>query len=219
MEVSDADIVLQSSNFVNFRIHKSILASSSPFFKDMFSLPQPSNNEVVDGLPVLRLSEDAELVRALITVLYPISPEIPDSYERVLALLGVAQKYDMAAVMSSIRAEVICSGSPAPPRAQALRAYAIAFSNGLSHEMSTAARLTLDNPLTFEALGEDLPLFEGSALPTLAKYRKMCKDSVVSCLESFLDVRNGPSKICQWDSCRRSKGQHFQSIGFRPAIA
>jgi hypothetical protein len=67
--VNEADLIIQSSDFVEFRIHKSMLAFSSQVFRDMFSLPQPSN-EIVDGLPVLRLSEDAELVRALITVLY-----------------------------------------------------------------------------------------------------------------------------------------------------
>jgi len=138
-------------------------------------------------------------------MLYPISPEIPASYERVLALLGAAQKYDMPAVLYSIRAGVSYERSTAPVMAHALRAYAIAFSNGLSDEARTAARLTLDYPLTFEALGDDLRLFEGSALRSLAAYRKRCRDSVVSCLELFLDVRSHPSKI--WVGCPRTKPQ------------
>ncbi|KAH9018383.1 hypothetical protein EDB85DRAFT_617587 [Lactarius pseudohatsudake] len=75
-------------------------------FADMFSLAQPSNNEAVDGLPIVQLSDDAELVRALITALYPIPFEIPASYDRILALLAAAQKYDMGTVLSSIRSEV-----------------------------------------------------------------------------------------------------------------
>ena len=203
--VHDADVVLRSSDFVTFRVHKSILASSSQFFKDMFSLPQPPDNDMVDGLPVVSLSEDAEIVRGLITMLYPISPEIPASYERVLALLGAAQKYDMPAVLYSIRAGVAYERSTVPVMAHAFRAYAIAFSNGLSDETRTAARLTLDYPLTFEALGDDLPLFGGSALRSLAEYRKRCRVSVVSCLELFLDVRSHPSKI--WVGCPRTTPQ------------
>lgn len=213
-EVSDADIVLQSSDSANFRVHKSILVSSSQFFKDMLSLPQPSSNETADGLPVVRLPEDAEIVRALITVLYPIPSEIPPSYERVLALLGAAQKYDMPAVLRTIRAEVLYKGLPAPAPAQAFRAYAIAFSKGLSSETKSAARLTLDYPLTFETLGDDLPLFMGSALSVLADYRNVCRDSVVSCLESFLDVRNGPSKI--WVGCHTQSSGPDQPLGKRP---
>jgi len=203
LDVSDADIIIQSSDSTNFRVHKSILISSSQLFRDMLSLPQPSNNEIVDGLPVVRVSEDADLIRALVTVLYPIPPELPASYERVLALLSAAQKYDMTTVQSSIRAEVIRRGLPAPTGAHTFRAFVIAFTNKLSPEIGNAARLTLDYPLTFEALGEELQLFEGLVLRELASFRKKCRDSLISCLESFLDTRIGPSKI--WVGCPSSR--------------
>jgi hypothetical protein len=184
----------------------------------MFSHPQsPNNHEVVDRLPVVRLSEDAEIVRALITFLYPIPRVIPVSYERVLALLATAQKYVMSAIQSSIRTEVIHRNFPALAGSQAFRAYSVAFSNKLSPETETIARLTLDYPLTFEALGSDLLLFEGSALSKLAGFRKMCRDSVVSCLESFLDVRTGLSKI--WVGCPGSKVQRLQGPQLQVAHA
>jgi hypothetical protein len=165
----------------------------------MFLLPQTSVNEIVDGLPVVRLSEDAEMVRALITMLYPIPPEIPLSYERVLALLSAAQKYDMTTVQSSICSEIIrrCRELPITPTgAQAFGAFAIAFSHNLTPEVETTARhgLTLDQPLTFETLGREL--LRGPALHELVGFRRVCKDNIISCLESFLDARNGPSKIC-----------------------
>jgi len=176
----------------------------------MFSLPQPPNDETVDGLPFVRLAEDAELVRALITVMYPISTEIPTSYERVLALLAAAQKYDMSAVQSSIRAEVVRRDLSAPTGAQAFRAFAIAFSNNLAPEMGTTARLTLDHPLTFEMLGDELRLFSGSALRELAGFRKTCRDNIISCLETFLDGHKGPSNI--WAACSRSKINPFSGL-------
>jgi hypothetical protein len=179
----------------------------------MLSLPQPSGDDTVDGLPMVRLSEDAEIVRALVTVLYPIPTKMPSSYERVLALLGATQKYDMPVVRRTIRAEILYKGLRA--QAPAFRAYAIAFSNGLSQETESAARLTLDYPLTFEVLGDDLPLFVDSALSVLANYRKECRDSVVSSLESFLDVRNGPSKI--WVGCPSSKPQIEHSSPGKPS--
>lgn len=199
LDVSDADIIIQSSDLVNFRVRKSILSSSSQFFRDMFLLPQSSVNETIDGLPVVRLPEDAELVRALVTVLYPIPPEIPTSYERVLALLAAAQKYEMSAVQASIRAEVVRRALPEPTGAQAFCAFAIAFGNKLSPEMGTTARLTLDSPLTFAALGNSLPLFRGLALHELTAFRKMCRDNIVSCLEPLLDIGSDLSKI--WPDC------------------
>ena len=69
----------------------------------MFSLPQPPDNEVVDGLPVVHLSEDAEVLNSLLTMLYPIPSVMPDSYDKYLMLLAASQKYDMATVQSRIR--------------------------------------------------------------------------------------------------------------------
>jgi 4-hydroxyphenylpyruvate dioxygenase-like putative hemolysin len=62
LDTSEADVILQLSDHVNFRVHKLILVSSSQFFKEMFSLPQPPDGEVMDGLPVVHVSEDAELM-------------------------------------------------------------------------------------------------------------------------------------------------------------
>jgi len=107
---------------------------------------------MVNGLPVVDISEDAELVRSLITMLYPIPSEIPASYDRILALLAAAQKYEMDAVQSSIRAEVARRQPPILDGAQAFRAFAIASSSELGLEADMAASLTLDRPMTFEYL-------------------------------------------------------------------
>jgi hypothetical protein len=56
---------------------------ASPFFKDLLSLPQPSDSEIVDGLPVVQLSEGSELLNSLISILYPIDMAMPNSYEKV----------------------------------------------------------------------------------------------------------------------------------------
>jgi hypothetical protein len=74
MASTDSDIIIQSRDLVNIRVHKSALSSSSPFFDDLFLLPrwQPLNSEIVNGLPVVRLSEDTEVLNSLLTVLYPI---------------------------------------------------------------------------------------------------------------------------------------------------
>ncbi|KAH9024486.1 hypothetical protein EDB83DRAFT_2527196 [Lactarius deliciosus] len=205
LDISEADVVLRSSDRADFLVHKAILASSSPVFRDMFSLPQSPNSEAVGELATVEISEDAELVRSLITILYPIPSEIPASYDRILALLAAAQKYDMTAVQSSIRGEVAHKQSPVLDGAQAFRAYAIASSSRLIPEMNTAAALTLDYPMTFEHLGDDLRLFEGWALHELSNFRKGCGDQLISCFESFLNTLNGPSRI--WIDCRGNKSK------------
>jgi hypothetical protein len=87
-DLSYANFVIRSSDFVNFKVHKDVLAVASPFFKDLLSLHQPPDSESVDGLPVVQLSEDSELLSALISMLYPLRPVIPNSYDKVWSLLA-----------------------------------------------------------------------------------------------------------------------------------
>ena len=194
----DANVILRSSDQVEFRVHKSVLAMSSPFFEDLLSLPQPPDGELVDGLPVVQLSEGAGLLGILVSLLYPISPTQPSSYEDVFALLAVCQKYDMTSIQSHVRSEVKLGTFPTPLEAESFNAYAIASRMGLIPEMENAARLTLVYPMTFEALGEDLWSFEGWALCELVRYRKRCRDSLASCIDSYFSVRSR----CQiWEGC------------------
>src|SRR5579863_7542828 len=154
LEVPDANLIIRSADLVHFRLHKSVLAMASPVFKDLLSLPQPSDSEYFDGLPVVRMSEDAELLTSLISMLYPANPVIPNSYDKVLCLLSACQKYDLGQVQAYIRAEIDRGGFPAPVGTEVFGAYAIARSKRLVTEMENAARLTLDYPMTFETIGE-----------------------------------------------------------------
>jgi hypothetical protein len=200
LDVPDASLIIRSSDLVDFRVHKPVLAMASPLFTDLLSLPQPSTSESVDELPVVHLPEDAELLNSLVSMLYPIRPVMPDSYDKVLHLLAACQKYDMVQIQSSIRASVNRKDFPAPVGAEVFRAYAIASRKGLIPEMEKAARLTLDHPMTFESIGEGLRMFEGSALRDLARFRKRYKDNLTTCLMSLLEVNaSGPSNI--WIGC------------------
>jgi hypothetical protein len=222
-DVPNANIILRSSDLVDFRVHQSVLAMASPFFKDLLSLPQPSDGETFDGLPVVQSSEDSELLNSLVSMLYPVHPVIPKSYEKVLYslvtfsavvpnpcykvlyLLAACQKYDMVPVQSLIRVKVSRGEFPAPKGAEAFSAYVIASSKGLIPEMENAARQTLEHPMTFEIFGEGLRWIEGWALRDLASFRKRCRDNLVACFESFLQLGQPPFNI--WAPC--VEGRHF----------
>ena len=200
LNMQGADVVLQSSDLVSFRVHKSILAISSPFFNDLFSLPQPRHDAADDGLPIVHVPEDAELLHSLLTVLYPISSVIPVSYERTLTLLAALQKYDMDIAISTVRPEI---AHQLPTTPAAFHAYAIASSKGLIPEMETAARLTLDHPMTFEVIANILSLFEGSALIDLVHFRKRCHANLLTFFSRF--VRGSDNLSNAWCGCPKTK--------------
>ncbi|KAH8990394.1 hypothetical protein EDB86DRAFT_1772940 [Lactarius hatsudake] len=154
LKVPDANVIIRSSDQVNFRVHKSLLAMSSSLFDDLFSLPQPPDGEIVDGLPVVQLPEDANLLNILVSLIYPVPPVIPGSYEK-----------------SYIRDEIKRGRFPMPVGTEAFRTYAIASNMGLILEMEGTGRLTLGHPMTFESLGEGLREFNGRALRDLVRYR------------------------------------------------
>ena len=198
-DMPNADVILRSSDLVHFRVHKSALIASSPFFADMFSLPKPPNDAAPDELPVVHLSEDAKILNSLISMLYSVPPEIPDSSDNILTLLAAATKYDMDAAQSFIRAEVSRRGSLSSTSVGAFRVYAVARSKGLIQEFEAAARLTLGCPLTFESLGDELRLFDGWALRDLADFRLRSTQNLCSNWKSVFDCLEGPSKI--WADC------------------
>ena len=193
---------------------------ASPFFKDLLSLPQPPDGESIDGLPVIQLSEDSDVLSTLVSMLYPLHPVIPKSYEKVLYLLAIfsemvpypcykvlyllaaCQKYEMDALQSSIRAKVSHGEYPAPKGAEVFSAYGIASRKGLIPEMEKAARQTLYHPMTFEILGESMRLFEGWMLRDLIDFRINYRDFLHGCYESF--VFNEDSQLNIWSYCENN---------------
>ncbi|KAG2125023.1 hypothetical protein DEU56DRAFT_873160 [Suillus clintonianus] len=132
---SDGSIVLRAENTL-FRVHKSQLARHSAFFRDLFSLPQPSagsatsssstvvgnrkpalqidtTNET-EGCPVLRLYDTAEDVENLITALYDgpsFGKNDPADFRMVSGILRLATKY----LVDSLRTKALAHLSRAWP--------------------------------------------------------------------------------------------------------
>ena len=232
-DVPDANIIIRSSDLVDFRVHKSVLAMASPFFKDLLSLPQPSDSETFDGLPVVELSEDSELLNSLVSMLYPVRTAIPSSYEKVLYLLanwstvitnpllqGVIPTCDMPEIRHGFSTIAYPRrgqprGIPSEKGAETFAAYVIASRNGLIPEMENVARQTLEHPMTFEIFGERLRWIEGWALRDLANFRKRCRDNLMACFKSFLQLGQPPFNI--WIPCvelrHSSRYSSFNQIG------
>lgn len=71
---SDGNIILQAETTL-FKVHRSILATSSPVFAGMFSIPQPPIDKTItqddsDACPVFAVAESAEEWRIVLEVLF-----------------------------------------------------------------------------------------------------------------------------------------------------
>lgn len=65
----DGNLVVLSQD-VSFRLHKTILSLHSEVFRDMFLLPVSADTEVIDGCPVVRLTDRAEHLALFFHALY-----------------------------------------------------------------------------------------------------------------------------------------------------
>ncbi|KAK7025108.1 BTB domain-containing protein [Favolaschia claudopus] len=92
---SDGSVVLQAET-IQFRVHWSILARNSSFFRDMQSLPQPPNQPCVEGCPVVEVCDKPSDVENLLKALYDPTflCQKVITVSAVGALLRLGRKYD-----------------------------------------------------------------------------------------------------------------------------
>lgn len=70
----DGNIALLASythdRYIIFRVHQSVLVATSPVFRDMFSLPTGSSQEMYDGVPAVDMMDSGQDLECLLRVLY-----------------------------------------------------------------------------------------------------------------------------------------------------
>ena len=177
-ETSDGDVILKSSDGVLFRTHKVILSLASPFFRDMFSLPQAGTPlDCAGSGPIIPFSESSETIDTLLRVVYP--EEDPDLklVHEIEGVVEAAIKYDMPKCISIMRKKLIMCASKEP-----IRVFMIACKNKLADVASAAAHLSLRRPilysfelgsvvLPFSATLEDIT---AGSLFRLIEYQRQC---------------------------------------------
>ncbi|THH09849.1 hypothetical protein EW146_g8561 [Bondarzewia mesenterica] len=140
-----ADIILQSSDGIDFRVYRYILSLASPFFKDMFSLPQPSptaiDNTTAGEIPVIPVTEDAETLDFMLRSIYPVrSPKIKKLSD-LRFVFEASRKYQIE-TFDGVAEESLMGAVEQDP----VSVYALACRFGLNEIACKAARHTLDHP-------------------------------------------------------------------------
>lgn len=163
---SQADIVLRSSDWVDFRVRSHILVEVSAVFEATLSLPQPQASSDPNGSPIIDLAEDSSILEALLRICYPIEKdETPRSLANVELVLRAALKYDMPLPIAVLKKELIATAKSAP-----IPTWAVACHTGLEEVARHAAEITL-------ALKKDQLVFSPSDLTgvSAADYFRLCK--------------------------------------------
>lgn len=121
LSYDDGDVVLRAGD-TDFRVHSFMLRQASPFFRTLFSLPQPSNSSREER--VIIMSESRDVVDKLLRWIYPLRtrPTLA-SVEEARALSEAADKLEIDCAIEPILLSLTSLLAAEP---NALRAWALA---------------------------------------------------------------------------------------------
>ncbi|CAA7269232.1 unnamed protein product [Cyclocybe aegerita] len=179
-----ADIILRSSDKVDFYALKAFLSYSSSFFDDMFSLPSPESSSddqlSKGGLPVIEMQEKSRPIRFLLCLCYPNSHLYLDDIleiDDIVQTMFAAEKYAADATGTYLCKKL----TQCPEMIQnPLRVFAIAFRFGWDDICRQAAKNTLSKAPDFWPFSNELVYVTGVEMYRLSQYRKKCAERLIT---------------------------------------
>ncbi|OJA08969.1 hypothetical protein AZE42_06838 [Rhizopogon vesiculosus] len=203
----DCDIILRSSDGVDFHVFKVILSLVSPVFKDMFTLPPAESDSSV---PVISVEETSTTLNSLLLLCYPATTPTFNSLERVEDVVKAATKYDMAVVLTRaadlVMAQFLSTNS--------LELYALSCRIGWQRHAQEAATQTLK----IKELGRPSSAFAGMRSITALDYHKLlvyhheCGVAAQAVVESLIWLKPEPSGMCMWTCTYEAAGRNARKL-------
>ncbi|KAF8992040.1 hypothetical protein BDQ17DRAFT_1254298, partial [Cyathus striatus] len=132
-----SDIILRTSDNVNFYVYRVILSVASPFFESMFSLPQSILDDV--NHPVIDVSEDSKILDPLLRLCYPVDDPIISDPTFLGDVLEAALKYETTEAVAVLKSHLRTYTKQNP-----LQVYSVACRLGLEDIASLAAHELVD---------------------------------------------------------------------------
>ena len=213
-----ADIILRSSDNIDFRVFKLFLSLASPFFEALFDIPQPAEEnaeqEIRDGLTVVPVTEDGKTLDALLRFCYPCTladdPNL-DVLKDAVDVLEAARKYSLDVIETKARKAIV---NPKFLETEPLRCFAIAHRGRLREETLLTAKSTLTQPL-IPSWFQEIELLTATDLLSLLTYHKKCGDAVYALRLniSWITSHYGSSQGCSWLSGQYAYGRSYGNCG------
>lgn len=182
----DAELIIRSSDTVDFRVFKCYLSLVSSVFKDMLALPQSpicatnDDQEMKDGLPIILVTEGSNIMEKLLMYCYPnilTLPPAPMTVDEMFLLLEAAIKYGIDRLESRLRNTLYSVPKPMVQRAAAMKGFVIAYRQRWEKEMRIAAKHTLTEHVWARLYISELESITGGDLHRLHQYRLECADA------------------------------------------
>lgn len=146
-EFPNADFVIVTSDDVSLHVHRAILGITSPFFRDLLTIPQPKSIQILADKEeaTVKVSEHAETMRQVLSLAYPICCKSflkSASLASLIRLGCTALKYDFEFAISRLSEPLIAQLNPDPSKS--LIIFTAGFFFNLSDVYSAASTASLN---------------------------------------------------------------------------
>lgn len=231
--LTGADLIIRSSDDVDFPVHKAIIGLASPIFRDMFDIPLPPSSKDTtsdafhNGLPLVQVTEGQEILLYLLSYCYAgiLKDGIREWTELGMAvdILHAARKYEMHAINHHMSERLIHAAYVTPDKFAQIFAIASLF------ELEDAAKHAMKITMRFEVrsiwqstVGADVRYLSAGAFVTLAHHHEACVAAASSVMHNLrwigeeiqgpiVNWQSSPMEYC-WFSCevRECKAAHVE---------
>ena len=171
------DLVIRSSDDIDFYVHQDILIHTSSSLSTMLALPKDASGRSIDavsGKPLIKVQEDSTVWAHLVPLIYVPRPPVPaldaSQLDLICAILDAARKHDVPSVTECMRGVL---KAPAIVTAKPVSVYAVACAYELEDVARIAARESLSEPLRPDYV-EELDLISIRTFHKLSAYRSQC---------------------------------------------
>ena len=165
-DAGDADLILKSSDDVEFRIHKLIIFLASA--NHLCNVPIESD---ADTLPVIRLSENGVTLSILVSMCYPVTNVDFADLSVFYELLKAAMKYEMKKIIQILQVKLANYTETDP-----LRMYFTSIALGLKEGAIKASKVfALSSDDSANAYVREMEVVPAIAYHRLLKYRYQCR--------------------------------------------
>ncbi|KAJ7818629.1 hypothetical protein B0H13DRAFT_2455014 [Mycena leptocephala] len=188
-----ADVILSSSDGVDFRVYRLVLSLLSPVFKDMFSVPQPQDDPAV---PSITMAESAVVLDGVLRFCYPGADTVVKSVAHLGEILEISlMKYDIQGITST--AKQYLQGYM---DAQPIAVFAIACRHEWRGLATDAASRSLEIPIrTFDEQTPELTGVDAAHYHTLLKYHAACGAASKKTVEVLRWIEAPPDEGIWWN--------------------
>ena len=213
----DSDITLRSSDHVDYRVHKIILSTSSPFFKSMFSLPQPNASVSEMHHPIVDMPENSAIVHSLLAFIYPVVSEAPEfaSLDEIMDAFAAAKKYDMAVASRRLNRQFAKSLFI---KYNPVVAFCAAYSRKLGDAACIAAKASLKYPMNLDKIAEKLQHIDGVAFYQLYKFHRACSATAAEAVTGTRLTWITKSDCAWWDLANTRCASKCSTYSYRLAL-